>query len=174
MNEPATPSSFLATFETVVAEMACDPAFAPIEIVTTGVRPGRTAALTVIVDRPGGVDIESCQRVAAHINAALDAHPDAIYTLEVSSAGLERPLLTPADYHRFAGKNAKVITMMPIANAKTHRGVLAGMRGDDIILRTGSKNDVELAIPIASIKAANLEYDPRADLQRAKRERREA
>ena len=36
---------------------------------------------------------------------------------------------------------------------------------------TGPKNNMELPIPIAAIKTANLEYDPRADLQRAKREK---
>ena len=94
-----------------------------------------------------------------------------MYTLEVSSAGLDRPLVKPDDYDRFAGNNAKIITTLAIDNAKTHRGVLAGMRGDDVILRTGAKNDIELPIPIAAIKSANLEYDLRADLQRAKREK---
>jgi ribosome maturation factor RimP len=169
--EPASTSSFLETFESVVEAIPNDPAFVPIEIVSTDVRPGRTAALTVLIDRPGGVDIESCERVAARINAALEAFPETMYTLEVSSAGLERPLIRPADFDRFAGKNAKVVTTVAIGNAKTHRGVLAGMRGTDIILRTGAKHDIDVPIPIDAVKTANLEYDPRADLQRAKREK---
>jgi ribosome maturation factor RimP len=169
--DPASSSSFLETFEAVVEGVSTDPEFAPIEIVTTDVRPGRTAGLTVLIDRPGGVDIESCERVAARINAALEAFPETMYTLEVSSAGLERPLVKPADYDRFAGKNAKIVTTMAIANAKTHRGVLAGIRGTDIILRTGAKQDIDFPIPLDAVKSANLEYDPRADLQRAKREK---
>jgi ribosome maturation factor RimP len=171
LTESASTSSFLETFETAVGAIPNDPALAAIEIVTTDVRPGRTIGLTVLIDLVGGVDIESCERVAAYINAALDAFPDQMYTLEVSSAGLERPLVRPDDYTRFAGKNAKVITTLAINNAKTHRGVLAGMIGDDVILRTGAKNDIDFPIPIAAIKSANLEYDPRADLQRAKREK---
>ncbi|HEX4351744.1 MAG TPA: hypothetical protein VHZ95_02495, partial [Polyangiales bacterium] len=58
-----------------------------------------------------------------------------------------------------------------IGNAKTHRGVLAGVRGTNVILRTGAKGETELPIPIDAIKSANLEYDIRADLQRAKREK---
>ncbi|MGH7716318.1 MAG: ribosome maturation factor RimP, partial [Vulcanimicrobiaceae bacterium] len=147
-----------------------DVAFHAVEIVSTTVHPGRTAALSVMVDREGGVDIVTCERIAARINAALDAFPDE-YTLEVSSAGVDRPLVKPADYDRFDGRNAKVVTTLAIGNAKTHRGILAGLRGTNLILRTGTNGETELPIPIAAIKSANLEYDIRADLQRAKREK---
>jgi ribosome maturation factor RimP len=170
MHESASGTSFGEAFERVVHAIPHEPEFRAIEIVTAAVRPGRTSALTVMVDREGGVDIVTCERIAARINVALDAFPDE-YTLEVSSAGVDRPLVKPADYDRFDGRNAKVITTQPIGNAKTHRGILAGVRGTDVILRTGAKGETELPIPIAAIKSANLEYDIRADLQRAKREK---
>jgi ribosome maturation factor RimP len=170
MHEPASGTNFTEAFERVVHAIPHEPAFRTIEIVATGARPGRTAALTVMVDREGGVDVDTCERIAARIHVALDAFPDE-YTLEVSSAGVDRPLVKPADYDRFDGRNAKVVTTLAIANAKTHRGVLAGVRGTDVILRTGANGETELPIPIASIKSANLEYDIRADLQRAKREK---
>jgi len=170
MHEPASRTSLSEAFERVVHAIPHEPAFRAIEIVTSHVRPGRTAALTVMVDREGGVDIVTCERIAARINAALDAFPDE-YTLEVSSAGVDRPLVKPSDYDRFDGRNVKVVTTLAIGNAKTHRGVLGGMRGTNLILRTGAKGETELPIPIAAIKSANLEYDIRADLQRAKREK---
>jgi ribosome maturation factor RimP len=170
VHQSASGSAFSEAFERVVHSLPHEPAFRAIEIVTTTVRPGRTTALTVMVDREGGVDIDTCERIAARINVALDAFADE-YTLEVSSAGVDRPLVKPADYERFDGRNAKVITTEPIANAKTHRGVLGGVRGANVILRTGAKGETELPIPIAAIKSANLEYDIRADLQRAKREK---
>jgi ribosome maturation factor RimP len=170
MHESASGTSFGEAFERIVRAIPHEPAFRDVEIVTTSIRPGRTSALTVMVDREGGVDIATCERIAAHINVALDAFPDE-YTLEVSSAGVDRPLVKPSDYDRFDGKNVKVVTTLAIANAKTHRGVLAGLRGTDVILRTGAKGETELPIPIATIKSANLEYDIRADLQRAKREK---
>ena len=58
----------------------------------TSARPGRTTALTVTIDRENGVDIATCERIAARINVALDAFPDE-YTLEVE-LGRRRP---PAD-----------------------------------------------------------------------------
>jgi ribosome maturation factor RimP len=170
VTESASGASFTEAFETVVQSIPADPEFAAVEIVIATVSPGRTKGLTVMVDREGGLDIETCERVAARVNAALDAFPD-MYTLEVSSAGVDRPLVKPADYDRFDGRNAKVITSTLIANAKTHRGILGGTRGDGIILRTGAKGETELPIPFAAIKSAHLEYDIRADLQRAKREK---
>ena len=170
MHEAASGTNFTEAFERVVHALPHEPAFRAVEIVSTGVRPGRTAALTVTVDREGGVDIATCERIAARINVALDAFPDA-YTLEVSSAGVDRPLVTAADYDRFAGRNAKVVTTLAIGNAKTHRGILGGVRGTNVVLRMGAKGETELPIPIAAIKSANLEYDIRADLQRAKREK---
>ena len=118
MNESAGGSSFGEAFERVVHSLPHEPAFRAIEIVTTQLRPGRTSALTVMVDREGGVDIETCERIAARINVALDAFPDE-YTLEVSSAGVDRPLVKPADYDRFNGRAAKIVTSEPIASVVT-------------------------------------------------------
>jgi ribosome maturation factor RimP len=167
----AMSAAFSETFEQLVHAIPLEPAFHDVEIVTTTVRPGRTAALMVMVDRDGGVDVATCERIAARINGALDAFPDA-YTLEVSSAGVDRPLVKPADYERFAGRNVKIVTTLAIGNAKTHRGILVGLHGEDIALRTGAKGETEMTIPIAAVKSANLEYDIRADLQRAKREKK--
>lgn len=158
-------------FERVAHALPHEPSFRAIEIVTSSIRPGRTTALTLIVDREGGVDIATCERIAARINVALDAFPDE-YTLEVSSAGLNRPLVNPADYDRFAGRAVKILTTLAIGNAKTHRGTLAGLRGTNVVVRTGAKGETQFLIPLAAIKSANLEYDIRADLQRAKREKK--
>jgi ribosome maturation factor RimP len=156
-------------FERVAAMLPHEREFAGIEIVTTSARPnGRETELMVMVDRQGGVDLQICGRISARINAALDAFSDP-YTLEVRSAGLNRPLLHPADYERFAGSNVRVQTSLTIHNAKTHRGRLAGVRGTNVVLETEKG---ELPLPIDTIRSANLEYDFRADLQREKHERK--
>jgi ribosome maturation factor RimP len=170
MDESAHGSVFIEAFERVVHAIPHEAPFRAVEIVATSARPGRTTALTVTIDRENGIDIATCERIAARINVALDAFPDE-YTLEVTSAGVDRPLTKPGDYDRFRGRRARVITTLAIANAKTHRGVLDGVRGTNVILRTGPSGEAELPIPIAAIKSANLEYDIRADLQRAKREK---
>ena len=156
---------FAEAFERVVHALPHQPEFRNVEVVSSSVHHGRRqAALHVTVDRDGGVDVATCERIASRINAALDAFTDP-YTLEVESAGLNRPLTKPSDYERFAGRDVKIVTTLLIENAKTHRGTLQGVRGTNVILSRGGR---ELPIPIAVIKSANLEYDVRADLQRAK------
>jgi ribosome maturation factor RimP len=83
MEQSTSGTSLSEAFERVVHTLPHEPPFRAIEIVTSTVRPGRTTALTLMVDREGGVDIATCERIAARINVALDAFPDE-YTLEVS------------------------------------------------------------------------------------------
>ncbi|GAC1616187.1 MAG: hypothetical protein NVS4B13_10120 [Candidatus Elarobacter sp.] len=164
--DPAGPDSLLTeAFERIVHALPHQPEFRDVEIVSTSAhRHRQQSALHVTVDREGGVDVATCERIAARINAALDAFPDP-YTLEVESAGLDRPLTKPSDYDRFTGRDVKIVTTLLIESAKTHRGKLDGVRGTNVIL---ARDKGELPIPIAVIKSANLEYDVRADLQRAK------
>lgn len=124
--------------------------------------------LSLTIDREGGVDLETCERIAAQLNAQL-VDCEERYTLEVQSAGLNRPLTKPGDYERFSGRPCKVVTSLTVAGEKTHRGVLRGVRGTSVILETPKG---ELPLPIAAIDRANLEYDPRADLIRDKKERK--
>ncbi len=164
-----TVSELVDEFEATIAKLEHDTAFADIEIVQHAVRrQGRTSFFTVTIDRQGGVDVGSCGRVASFINEALEAAVEP-YGLEVESAGLERPLVKPGDYERFAGKAVRVVTTLTINGGKTHRGTLRGVVGTNVVLVTPSG---EVPLPLSTIKSANLEYDPRDDLQRDKRERK--
>jgi ribosome maturation factor RimP len=156
-------------FERTLDAIAHDSSFAPLEIVRYGAQPVRgSVALSVTIDRPGGVDLALCERVAARINESLEG-VQTTYELAVESAGLERPLTKPNDYARFAGMPARIVTSLVIAGAKTHRGILRGLRGENVVLETTKG---ELLLPPATIKSAHLEYDPRADLRREKKERK--
>jgi len=158
-------------YAALVASTPSDPAFSDVEIVTSKVvRQGRSREITLLIDRDGGIDLATCERIAARINRGLDAYEDP-YTLAVMSAGLDRPLVRPEDFERFAQRAVTILTTELLAGAKTHRGMLRGLRGTDVILETG---DAELAIPLAAIASANVDFDVRADLSRAKRERRDA
>lgn len=162
-------SDLTNVFERELDAIVHDGAFAGVEIVQHAARARRSmTVLSVTIDKAGGVDIALCERIASRINDALEPF-DEQYSLEVESAGLERPLVRPADYDRFAGKRVRIVTTLLINGQKTHRGTLRGLRGETVILNTESG---ELPLPIATIKSANLEYDPRADLQRNKRERK--
>jgi len=171
MEKTAEPSALQAAFEHVVHALPHEAEFRDVEIVMSAAKRIRSGyAFSLTVDKPGGVDVAICERIAARINVALEAFPD-LYTLDVESAGLDRPLVKPADYDRFAGQNVKVLTTLAIAGAKTHRGTLAGMRGTNVILTTPSG---ELPIPLEVVRGANVEYDIRADLSRAKQAKKKA
>src|SRR2546421_12829507 len=82
-------------------------------------REGPGMVLRVQIDRPGSgrtaeesVSVEDCARVSRDLSAVLDVEDmvPAAYTLEVSSPGLDRPLRHAADYARFAGRRAKLVT----------------------------------------------------------------
>jgi len=157
--------SLAGEFERAVAEIVRDDRFAGVEIVHWGTHgSGNKSVLNVTIDREGGVDVRTCERIAAAINARLQAF-EISYRLEVESAGLDRPLTKPGDYQRFSGRDAKIVTSLLVRGSKTHRGVLRGVRGTAVILETESG---ELPLPLATIKTANLEYDVRADLKRYK------
>jgi ribosome maturation factor RimP len=157
--------SLAGEFERAVSDIARDERFAGIEIVQTGTRgSGGGAVLHLTIDREGGVDVRTCERIAGAINSRLQAFEER-YRLEVESAGLDRPLTKPGDYERFSGRDVKIVTSLSVRGSKTHRGVLRGVRGTAVILETPAG---ELPLPLETIKTANLEYDLRADLKRAK------
>jgi ribosome maturation factor RimP len=163
-------ATIAAAFERELGAIEHDQAFAGLEIVSHRVRSDRGAvALSVTIDRPGGADLALCERVATRLNANL-AGLDAAYTLEVESAGLDRPLLRGADYERFAGERARIVTSLTVQGGKTHRGILRGLRGETVVVETERG---ELLLPMATIKTANLEYDPRTDLRRNKLQRKQ-
>jgi ribosome maturation factor RimP len=76
------------------------------------------------------------------------------YTLEVSSPGLDRPLVRPADYARFAGEEAKVETALPIGDGRRRfTGILRGLEGEDVLIETGGET---VRLPFAAIRKGKL------------------
>ncbi|MGA8797470.1 MAG: hypothetical protein WB526_10470 [Candidatus Cybelea sp.] len=159
-----------AAFERELDAIAHDKAFAGLEIVQHRARLVRGAAeLRVTIDAADGADLALCERLAARINAILGGL-NADYSLEVESAGLDRPLVRPKDYERFKGERARIVTSLTVNGGKTHRGILRGLRRETVVLETERG---ELLLPMAAIKSANLEYDVRLDLQRDKQQRKQ-
>src|SRR5580700_3669202 len=98
---------------------------------------GKQRFLRVYIDRlPGpdgptnaGVSHSDCQRVSEQLSVILDVEdlvPGPGYILEVSSPGLDRKLIKPADYERFAGRLAKIWVNEPIEKQTYLEGRLAG------------------------------------------------
>jgi ribosome maturation factor RimP len=129
--------------------------------------------LRVIIDRPDrgvpeapedAVGIEECQRVSHDLSALLDVEDEDLeapalartYTLEVSSPGLDRPLRHEADYRRFTGRLAKIVTAEPIDGQSAFAGRLAGVAEGHVLLDEGRRTH---RVPLAQVKRARLEVE---------------
>ena len=111
-------------------------------------------------DEPG-VSLEDCARVSRRLEAYLDEHPEfgGRYVLEVSSPGVERPLVRSRDFRRFQGREIAVKGYAPLAGrARRLEGELLGLVEEDgeerVRLRLGDGNAVE--IPRDRIAQAHL------------------
>ena len=113
------------------------------------------------------IGVADCQRVSQDLSALLDVEVDGEsdpgelalgpgYTLEVSSPGLDRPLRHEADYRRFTGRLAKIVTTTPIAGQSAFAGRLGGVEDGIVRLQEGRK---EHRIPVAGIKRGRLEVE---------------
>ena len=85
--------------------------------------------LRLYVDHPKGVSLDDCTSISRLVGDMLDAegYSDRIsgrYTLEVSSPGLDRPLVKPAHFQRFVGKKAHVVTKTPQEGRRNFKGIL--------------------------------------------------
>ena len=90
--------------------------------------------LRVYIDREGGVCIDDCEAVSRPLSDALDeADPIAgSYTVEVSSAGLDRPLKKPEHFEQSMGRQVDVKFYRPVDGRKERTGVLEGYENGDV------------------------------------------
>jgi ribosome maturation factor RimP len=93
--------------------------------------------LRILIDRPGGADLDSIGRLSEPISTLLDetdAGPEGRYVLEVSSPGVERVLRTPDQYRRFVGQLVSVKTSQPVDGARRFSGPLLACDDLGIVL----------------------------------------
>jgi ribosome maturation factor RimP len=107
---------------------------AGLELVDVELKP---SLARVVVDRPGGVDVESIAELTPEVSRVLDRHdpfPGARYTLEVTSPGLERPLRTAAHFERAVGEVVSVRTTRPDPKERRMKGRLVAADAEGIVL----------------------------------------
>ena len=103
--------------------------------------------LTVFIDKPGGININDCETVHNAIDEPLDElNPtnDKPYTLNVSSPGIDRPIVTDKDFNRNIGEELEVKLFEPIQKKKLFVGTLVEFNADTIKLEdNGSVTEIE-------------------------------
>ncbi|MDH5405717.1 MAG: ribosome maturation factor RimP [Candidatus Aminicenantes bacterium] len=116
--------------------------------------------LTVYIDKEEGVGLNDCQNISKQLSTIFDVEnviPHR-YTLEVSSPGLNRPLVKEKDYIRFRGKKVKIETVNPIEGRKRFVGSLIGCQ-DGIISLALEKGEQPLTIPLKEVAKARLKVE---------------
>lgn len=143
-----------ARIETVVAS-AIEPM--GYDLVRVRLSGGHQQTLQVMAERRDGqaMSVDDCAEISRALSAHLDVEdpiPGA-YTLEVSSPGIDRPLVRARDYERFAGHEAKVELREPVEGRRRFRGRILGLAGEQVRI---AMPEGEMAVPLAVISAAKL------------------
>lgn len=118
-------------------------------------RVGEAGHLLVTIDKPGGVSLEDCRAVSESLSAELDRLDpiEGTYRLEVSSPGLERPLVRDRDFERFQGRLVRVKTFAPVEGRKVWEGRLVGLADGRVVLEVEGKH---VYIPREQVTRARL------------------
>jgi len=122
----------------------------------------RARLLRVFIDRPetgskSGISVEDCAAVSSQLSRVFMVENVDYDRLEVSSPGLDRALVKPADYRRFAGQDVQIKLRVPLGNQRNFSGVLEGLQGEGgvemVCLRT---NETLHQFPLENIDRARL------------------
>jgi ribosome maturation factor RimP len=101
------------------------------------------------------MDVEDCADISRAISAILDVHDPipGTYTLEVTSPGIDRPLVRLNDYERFAGHLAKMEVEPEIDGRRRFKATIVALDGDDILIEQDGQ---EFRVPFSTIRKARL------------------
>lgn len=117
---------------------------------------GGRGLLRLYIDGPNGVGLDDCEKVSRQVSAILDVE-DPIpgdFNLEVSSPGLDRRLVKPEHFERFAGSRVKVKLRRAIDGRRKVRGILIGLDGDGIVVR--EEGDVDHRVALVDVDIARV------------------
>lgn len=127
--------------------------FELVDVKVTGF--GARTVVKIIVDRPGGILLEECALVSRQLSPLLD-DADLIphrYSLEVSSPGLNRPLVTPRDFRRRIGEIIRVRCLKADGGETESQGKLLDCKEEQILIET--ETGIE-TVPLAAVKKAKV------------------
>jgi ribosome maturation factor RimP len=142
-------------------------------LVRVRVSGNRRKRLQIMAERvtDGDMGIDDCSTLSRALSTLFDNQdpmPDE-YDLEVSSPGIDRPLMRIEDFARFVGHEAKLETAVMIEGRRRFKGVIAAVAGDEVTMRTPEGD--EIGFKISSLSEARLVLTDRLiaeDLKRAK------
>jgi ribosome maturation factor RimP len=148
---------------TIVAPVLRDLGFRLVRVKISG---ADGATVQIMAERPdGSMTVEDCEQASIAVSPVLDVEDPVsqAYRLEISSPGIDRPLVRLSDFERAAGHEARIEMAVPVGGRKRFRGVMesVGTTGGEasVSLRVAAKDDGpgELAqLPIRDMDEARL------------------
>ncbi len=113
-----------------------------VSVIEIEFKQGKNPALTVFIDKDGGIDLDTCELFHRAIDAPIDEFDPtfgAPYTLNVSSLGVDRPFKTEKDFNSHIGERVEVKLYASIRGKKFYDGILTGYDGNTITLKVDEK-----------------------------------
>ena len=153
--EPGLPARVAAIAEPVIEQLG-------YRLVRVRVSGAEGCTVQIMAERPdGSMTVEDCESISRALSPVFDvADPvDQAYRLEISSPGIDRPLVRKSDFERYAGHLAKIETAMPVQGRRRFRGVLIGTEGEAARIRrddAAEGEEVEILLPIDEMSEAKL------------------
>jgi len=166
--EPGLAARVAAIAEPVVEQLG-------YRLVRVKVSAAEGCTVQIMAERADGtMVIEDCEAISRALSPVLDmADPiERAYRLEVSSPGIDRPLVRKSDFDRYAGHLVKIETHIPVGGRKRFRGELLGTEGDGARLRHDEAGEqAEVLLPIEEISDAKLVLTDELVTQALRREK---
>lgn len=129
------------------------------DLVRVRLKEGQEKTLQIMIDRLDETDItiKDCTKASRLISAIIDVDDpvEGEYNLEVSSPGIDRPLVRPRDFERFSGLEAKIATILPIEGRKRFTGKIVGISEGIIQVKLPDSDEI-LHIAFDNILTAKL------------------
>ena len=128
------------------------------ELVRVAVLGRERPTVQVMADRADGslISVEDCEQISHYMSTVFDVEDliSGAWNLEVSSAGIDRPLTRVKDWVRFAGHLARVETNFPIDGRKRFSGIVLG--ADDVHGKLRLDDGTEADVPLRDVRRAKL------------------
>lgn len=170
ITEPGLPTRVAAIAEPVIEQLG-------YRLVRVRISGGEGCIVQIMAERPdGSMSVEDCETVSRALSPVLDVNDpiDRAYRLEISSPGIDRPLVRKSDFDRYAGHLAKIEMEVPIHGRKRFRGLLGGTEADAVRLHRDDAmegDETNVLLPIEEMSEAKLVLTDELVAQALRREK---
>ena len=168
--EPGLPARVAAIAEPLIESLG-------YRLVRVKVSASEGCTVQIMAEQPdGSMTVEDCETVSRALSPVFDVSDpvDRAYRLEISSPGIDRPLVRKSDFERFAGHVVRIEMEIPVNGRKRYRGLLSGTEGNAGRLRrddAAEGEEAEVLLPIEEMSEAKLVLTDELVTQALRREK---